>query len=263
MFAEPAFEGLRKLLHERRREAKTQQEETARETEQQQHMQKRDEVVRGMQRQTAQAEKRVGFGRFRRARKPRSRRDNREDDRDETVDDARQEEEKRRARRERKQRGSSSGSSTQLTLMNQDTMAAGEPHEPVKVATWRNLMVPRGPAVVRWRTRRERQPRLRQETPRAQSVREEAESRRHNGKNGVRGGAEALATNGLRRKDNGTNGNRRQNKITLKTWEVLHAATTKQAEWYMSPAAAPHTTWQSLTQRQRRRQAARQARRRQ
>ena len=34
------------------------------------------------------------------------------------------------------------------TSMKQDTIAAGEPHEPTKVATWRNLMVPRGPVAV-------------------------------------------------------------------------------------------------------------------
>ena len=81
----------RKLLHERRRDAKTrqeetqrearqqkqreqeetarearqqqqrEQEETAREAEKQQHIRKSEEVVRGVQRQTVQSENRVGL----------------------------------------------------------------------------------------------------------------------------------------------------------------------------------------------------------
>ena len=41
------------------------------------------------------------------------------------------------------------------TLAEQDTMAAGEPHEFNRVATWQNLVVPRGLAAIPERKRRD------------------------------------------------------------------------------------------------------------
>ena len=123
--------------------------------------------------------------------------------------------------------------------MNQDTMAAGEAHEPFKMATWRSLMVPRGPAAV---------PETENEMGATTKI-EAGDITTHNQsgrKQNLGGTMEGMGSKGSRStRNNWAAAERRwneweqkRNKITLDTWDFRHAAATTQTEWSTSTAAS-------------------------
>ena len=119
-------------------------------------------------------------------------------------------------------------------------MAAGEPHEPFKIATWRHPMVPRGPAVV-----------LETENEMGATTKIEAgditthnQSGRKQNHGGTMEGMGSKGSKSTRNKWAAAEGRwneweQKKNKITLNTWDFRHAAATTQT----ASTAASSTTY--------------------